>query len=225
MTTLVIAPHADDELLGCGGTLLRRRAEGIDVAWILDTEPQEDRSGPDPAIREREVHAVREGLGIAPDRLVRLNYPTTTLDMVPMSELVTRLASEIGRIGPSEVLIPHPADVHSDHRCVAEATIAATKWFRQPGITRVLAYETLSETEFGGGPAFRPDVYIDVSPYLDEKIVLLRHYASELGAFPFPRSETAVRALAAVRGATAGFTAAESFQIITAREPLSGTIA
>ena len=203
MTTLVIAPHADDELLGCGGTLLRRRAEGVDVAWILVTEPQEDRSGPDPAIREGEIDAVRQGLGIPPDRLVRLNYPTTTLDMIPMSELVTRLASEIGRVGPSEVLIPHPADVHSDHRYVAEATIAATKWFRQPGITRVLAYETLSETEFGGGPPFRPDVHIDVSPYLDEKIALLRHYASELGPFPFPRSETAVRALAAVRGATA----------------------
>ena len=38
MRTLVIGPHADDELFGCGGTLLRRRSEGHVVGWILMTD-------------------------------------------------------------------------------------------------------------------------------------------------------------------------------------------
>ena len=37
MKTIVIAPHPDDEVLGVGGTLLRRKAEGVAVAWLIVT--------------------------------------------------------------------------------------------------------------------------------------------------------------------------------------------
>lgn len=221
MTTLVIAPHPDDELLGCGGTLLRRKAEGSETAWILVTETRSGSIGPDPATRDREIESVRAGLDIPLDRLVRLGHATTTLDTVPVAELVGGLAAAISRIAPNEVLIPHPGDAHSDHRIVAEAAIAATKWFRQPSIMRILAYETLSETGLGAGPEFRPDVHIDISPWLDQKIELTRNYPSEFGMFPFPRSAESVRSLAAFRGSNSGFVAAEAFQVIVAREPLN----
>lgn len=223
MKTLVIAPHPDDELLGCGGTLLRRQAEGHETAWILVTEARGGGVGPDPTTREIEIASVRAGLGIPPERLVRLGHATTTLDTVPISELVGGLAAAISRIAPDEVLIPHSGDAHSDHRIVAEAAIAATKWFRQPSVMRILAYETLSETGLGSGPQFRPDVHIDISPWLDQKIELTRNYASEFGTFPFPRSEESVRSLAALRGSNSGFVAAEAFQVIVAREPLDGS--
>jgi LmbE family N-acetylglucosaminyl deacetylase len=219
VTTLVIAPHADDELLGCGGTLLRRRAAGRDVAWVLVTDAK-DGLGPPSDVRDAEIERVREGLGIPAPSLTRLGHGTTTLDTLPMSLLVAELSDVIQRTRPSEVLIPHPEDVHSDHRVTARAALAATKWFRGEGILRVLSYETLSETGIGGSSSFRPDIHIDISPWLDRKIALLQHYTTELGAFPFPRSEEAVRALAALRGANAGFRAAEAFQILSFREPL-----
>ena len=221
MTTLVIAPHADDELLGCGGTLLRRRTEGREVAWILVTEVK-DGIGPPPQVRDAEIERVQAGLGVSASSFVRLGHETTTLDTLPMSSLVTEFADAIASIRPSEVLIPHPEDAHSDHRVVARAAMAATKWFRGASILRVLAYETLSETGLGGASGFRPDVHIDISPWLDEKVELLKHYTSEMGAFPFPRSEDAVRALANLRGTSAGFSAAEAFQILSSREPLEG---
>lgn len=219
MTTLVIAPHADDELLGCGGTLLRRRAEGREVAWVLVTEVANG-VGPSPAVRDAEIEKVRAGLGIPTESFVRLGHETTRLDTLAVSTLVEELSNAVERLQPTEVLVPHPEDVHSDHRVVARAAIAATKWFREEGVLRVLAYETLSETGIGGTSAFRPDIHVDVSPWLDEKIDLLRNYPSELGTFPFPRSEQAVRALAALRGANAGFAAAEAFQILSSREPV-----
>ena len=219
MTTLVIAPHADDELLGCGGTLLRRRAEGHDVAWVLVTEVASG-VGPPAAARDTEIEKVRAGLDIPTGSFVRLGHETTRLDTLATSTLVAELSNAIERLQPTEVLLPHPEDVHSDHRVVARAAIAATKWFREEGVLRVLAYETLSETGIGGTSTFRPDIHVDVSPWMDEKIELLRHYASELGAFPFPRSEQAVRALAALRGANSGFEAAEAFQILSFREPV-----
>ena len=159
MTTLVIAPHADDELLGCGGMLLRRRAEGKETAWILVTETQRAGGEPDPATREREIETVRVGLDIPAERFARLGHPTTALDTVPMADLVGTLATLMKRMQPTEVLIPHFGDVHSDHRIVAEAATAATKWFRLDTIIRVLAYETLSETGFGGGTGFRADAH------------------------------------------------------------------
>lgn len=218
MTTLVIAPHADDELLGCGGLLLRRRAEGREVAWVLVTEVMSG-VGPSPAVRDAEVEKVRAGLGIPTESFVRLGHETTSLDTLATSTLVEELSTAIERLKPTEVLVPHPEDVHSDHRVVARAAIAATKWFRAEGLLRVLAYETLSETGIGGLSTFRPDIHVDVTPWLDAKVDLLKQYVSELGTFPFPRSEQAVRALAALRGANAGFEAAEAFQILSLREP------
>ena len=82
-----------------------------------------------------------------------------------------------------------------------------------------MAYETLSETEFGLDPdtGFHPNVFVDISSFLEHKIKLLQIYKSELGKFPFPRSETAVRALAQYRGATAVFEAGEAFQLLRER--------
>ena len=95
--------------------------------------------------------------------------------------------------------------------------VACTKCFRFHSIKRILAYETISETDFGMNPSyntFRPNVYIDISKYLEMKLEIMRIYASELGDFPFPRSEKAIRALAALRGAAAGCEAAEAFMLL-----------
>ena len=100
-----------------------------------------------------------------------------------------------------------------------DAASACCKWFRYPSVRRVLAYETLSETEFGLDPdtGFHPNVFVDIRPFLERKIELLQIYESEIGEFPFLRSATAVRALAQYRGATAGFEAAEAFKLLIDR--------
>jgi LmbE family N-acetylglucosaminyl deacetylase len=117
---------------------------------------------------------------------------------------------------PEEVFVPHPSDVHTDHRIVFDAVASCTKWFRYPSVKRVLAYETLSETDFGLGTnqAFRPNVFVNIEPYLAEKLQAMDIYVSELGVFPFPRSHEAIRALATLRGAASGFRAAEAFELL-----------
>ena len=66
MKTLVIAPHADDELLGCGGTMLRRFSEGGETSWLLITEINEENGWPPQKVLERqnEINKVRKGLSI-----------------------------------------------------------------------------------------------------------------------------------------------------------------
>ena len=217
--TLVIAPHPDDEVLGVGGTLLRRRAEGVKVAWLIVTAISVQSGWSDEKVNQRadEVNRVSQLFGF--DEVFTLNFPTTQLDRVPMSDLVAGISEAFRSFEPEEVFVPHPSDVHTDHRMVFDAAASCTKWFRYPSVKRVLAYETLSETDFGLGTdqGFRPNVFIDIEPFLDDKLRAMDIYASELGVFPFPRSHEAIRALAALRGAASGFKAAEAFELLRER--------
>jgi len=216
MKIIVIAPHPDDEVLGAGGTLLRRKAEGATVAWLTVTTITAGSCWSAEKIKQRidEIKSVTELFDF--DSVFELNFPTTQLDQVPMSDLVSAISDAFKKFEPEEVFVPHPADVHSDHRIVFDAVAGCTKWFRYPSIKRVLAYETLSETDFslGTNQGFRPNVFVNIEPYLDDKLRAMDIYASELGTFPFPRSHEAIRALATLRGAASGFKSAEAFELL-----------
>ena len=69
-------------------------------------------------------------------------------------------------------IIPHSGDIHTDHQIVNKALLSATKSFRCPFIKRILSYETLSETDFNLNPysKFIPNVFIDISHYIEEKL-------------------------------------------------------
>ncbi len=219
MKTLVVAPHPDDELLGCGGTILRRKTEGFKLGWLIVTGISEEFGWLQDRViqRDDEIAKVATGLGI--DQVFNLRLPTTKLDTIPMSELIQHLSQVFNEFEPEEVMVPHRGDVHSDHRIVFDAASACCKSFRYPSVRRILSYETLSETELGLDPqaGFYPNVFFDISNFLEQKIELLKIYQSELNTFPFPRSEDAVRALAKYRGASAGFLAAEAFQLLKER--------
>ena len=81
-------------------------------------------------------------------------------------------------------------------------------------------YETLSETEFNfiEDRTFRPNMFVNIHQYLDDKIEAMRIYESEIGEFPFPRSEKTMRSLAAFRGSQSGFEAAEAFELVYERK-------
>ena len=217
--TLVVAPHPDDEVLGVGGTLLRRKAEGAKVAWMIVTAISVESGWSEEKVKQRtnEIKRVTELFGF--DEVFTLNFPTTQLDRVSMSDLVAGISEVFRSFKPEEVFVPHPSDVHTDHRMVFDAVASCTKWFRYPFIKRVLAYETLSETDFGLGTVqgFRPNVFVDIEPFVEDKLRAMDIYASELGTFPFPRSHEAIRALAALRGAASGFMAAEAFELLRER--------
>lgn len=216
MKTIVVAPHPDDEVLGVGGTLLRRKAEGAKVAWLIVTAISAETGWSEEKVRQRsdEINRVRELFCF--DEVFMLNFPTTQLDRVPMSELVKAVSDVFSSFQPTEVFVPHSSDVHTDHRIVFDAVASCTKWFRYPSIKRILAYETISETDFslGGGESFRPNVFINITQFITGKLKAMSIYSSEVGAFPFPRSNEAIRSLASLRGAASGCDAAEAFMLL-----------
>lgn len=218
--TLIIAPHPDDEVLGAGGLLLRRKAEGAVLGWVIVTciSEQDGWAAERVSARDAEIAAAAREIGF--DDVFNLRLPTARLDELPMSTLVRLLGDVFKSFVPTEVLVPHRGDVHSDHRVVFDAVAACTKWFRYPSVRRVMSFEAASETEFGLSreTAFHPNFFVDIGDYLERKLELLKVYDSEIGEFPFPRSEKALRALAEWRGANSGCTAAEAFELLRERQ-------
>jgi LmbE family N-acetylglucosaminyl deacetylase len=219
MNILVIAAHPDDEVLGVGGTLLRRKAEGHSLGWLIVTSIDAANGWTDQQIsrRKQEVQKISQLFSFT--EVFELGIPTTQLDIVPMKELVGAIAAVFASFQPNEVFVPHWGDVHSDHQAVFRAVASSSKWFRSPSVNRILAYEIPSETDFGLNPneSFVPNVFIDISPYLSKKIEAMQIYESEHEKHPFPRSEDSIHALATVRGATSGFQFAEAFQLLRER--------
>jgi LmbE family N-acetylglucosaminyl deacetylase len=218
MKSLIIAPHPDDELLGCGGTLLRRLNNGGELAWLTMTKVEESYGWDKNFILEREgqISEVKKQLRIKDINHYALPFSAARLDTYPFSELVSNVARAIEHFQPEELFVPFWGDVHSDHRITFEIAMASSKWFRFPFIKRILAYETLSETELSPNilSPFLPNLFIDISAELESKLNLIKIYKSEIGEHPFPRSEIGVKTLAHFRGLQSGYTAAEAFQIL-----------
>jgi len=217
---LVVAPHPDDETIGCGGTLLRHKARGHEIAWVLVTGICEAHGWPPGTVQRRdaEIEKVRQLYGF--DVTYRLGFPTTRLDTLPIGDIVAAMSTAFAEFKPEEVLVPHRSDAHTDHKIVFDAAAACTKWFRYPTVRRVLAYETLSETDMALGLSgcFKANSFANITDFLERKLEIMQVYESEVGMFPFPRSLEALRALAALRGAGAGYAAAEAFELLRERE-------
>ena len=219
MRSLVVAPHPDDETLGAGGAILRRKSEGHETAWLIVTDLIEGGQWTKAQIskRNQEINEVAEILKF--DKVFRLNLPTTELDSIPLSRIVKKISRVFLDYQPNEVFVPHFADIHSDHKVVFQAVASCTKSFRYPSIMRVLAYETLSETEFNldRSMLFHPNYFMNIDDFIDIKCEAMNRFSSEVENFPFPRSYQAIKALANLRGAASGFQNAEAFEILRER--------
>lgn len=103
MKTIVISPHPDDEVLGVGGTLLRRKAEGAKVAWLIVTGISVQSGWSEEKVKQRddEIKRVNELFGF--DEVFALNFPTTQLDRIPMSDLVAGVSDVFKSFEPEEV--------------------------------------------------------------------------------------------------------------------------
>lgn len=214
-TVLVFAPHPDDETLGCGGSMLKWRAAGAAIHWVIATtvHPGVGYSEAHLQTREQEITAVAKFYDVA--SVHRFDYPAASLDRLPLAELIGKTAAVVNEVKPDTVLLPFRGDAHSDHRAVFDAGAACTKVFRYPFIRAVLAYETISETDFSlSEEQFRPNVFVDISKHLAGKVEAMSLYKGELGTPPFPRSIANIEAWATKRGAQAGCLAAEAFHLL-----------
>ncbi|WP_149709515.1 PIG-L deacetylase family protein, partial [Campylobacter concisus] len=209
----VIAVHPDDETLGCGGTLLKHKASGDEVHWLICTTI--DKTNSYYKTREDELKIVADAYKFNSVNNVRLK--TMQVDEYGMSSLIDKISNVINTIKPNIIYLPFKGDVHSDHRKIFEASYSCTKSFRYPFIKKIYMMEILSETEFAPSTkedSFIPNTFVDISAYFEKKIEIMKIFKSEISMHPFPRSERNLKSLATLRGATAGCEYAESFVLL-----------
>ncbi len=217
---LIISPHPDDESLGCGGSILRHISKGHDVYWLVCTEVDSDFGWEQKQIkkRESEISKVRRAYGFK--KYFNLKLPSSKLDDVPIQKIIKSIRTVVNQIEPNAVYIPFSYDVHTDHQIISKVFTSFIKWFRYPSINTVLMYETLSETNFNFSSSnnFTPNIYVDISQFIQKKIKICKIYESEIKPHPFPRSTQSINALSIIRGSEAGFEHAEAFQLVLKRE-------
>lgn len=213
---LIIAPHADDEVLGCGGTMARHVDNGDEVHVLVTTLG-------DPQIYPREVQeklhqelsAAHDVLGVSTVQFLEFFAPK--LDTIPGYELAGAIDGVIRSLQPNIIYVPHRGDLHRDHQEVYQATLVAARPINGCSVRQIFCYETLSETEWAaplGDQTFIPTVFVNITDYLERKIKAMGCYESQLKQPPHPRSLEALTALAKLRGATANLLAAEAFMLV-----------
>lgn len=217
-TVLVIAAHADDEILGCGGTIAKHVSEGdiVHILFLSDGVSSRDK-GNDTALDERKAMAVAAGKLLGTKPPIFLDFPDNRLDTVPLLEIVKKVETMVSETKPEIVYTHSNSDLNIDHRITHQATLTACRPVPGSSVRGIFAFEVRSSTEWGEvsvSSGFRPTRFVDISGYKAEKRKALECYSAELRDFPHPRSFEAIEALSIVRGSTVSVSAAEAFEVI-----------
>ena len=215
MKVLIFAPHRDDEILGCGGTMLKRKAAGDHITVCLVTAREGDVL---PACTQRihdEMKRCHEFIGV--DEYIGFPYGANKLELFTRLEFNKAFDDAVRKVQPDEVYLPFWGDMQKDHMMTVDGAMVALRPKNSYSPKRIYAYETLSETGINVpsvNNAFVPNVYEDISDHLEGKLKAMHFYRSQLHPFPDLRSIETVEALAKFRGATVNVKAAEAFMLI-----------
>jgi N-acetylglucosamine malate deacetylase 1 len=193
MNILVVAPHPDDEAIGCGGAICLHAARGDRVTALFMTSGELGLKQLPCAeawrVRETEAQEAAKVLGLA--GVTFLRCPDWLLGE-HVEETAVRLQKVLCDEKPHLLYLPHPGDAHPDHQAALPIVQAALRGHACP--PALLAYEVWT-------PLSEYDEVKDVSAEMDRKLAAIRCYRSQLGPFQYER---AARGLNEYRGAMAG---------------------
>ncbi|WP_169813159.1 PIG-L deacetylase family protein [Nocardia jejuensis] len=230
-TLLVLALHPDDEAIGCGGLISRVLGAGgrVFVLWvtIADIADFSEAGGSSAAQRREEMRRAHAFWPLTGSHLALPGQDyNLRLDTVPRAELIGLIERgehplSLAALAPTVVAIPDPSSYNQDHAALGTAAITALRpgpdtYRHQPSL--VPGYEEVGDCWNGGRPGPAPQMFVELSEHdLDRKIGGLAAHASQCRPHPHTRSEHALRALAAVRGAQSGYAFAEAFHCLRVR--------
>ena len=213
---LILAPHPDDEVLGCGATIKKLSDEGNQLFVLVLTRGSSKFYSDEKILNVRnEALQAHKLLGVK--QTFFLDFPAPELDTVPLADISREISKVLSDNKINVLYLPHRGDIHNDHRVVFNAGLVAARPVDAFTVTEIYAYETLSETEWAApfcDDAFIPTYFVNVENTLITKMEAIKCFKSQLKSFPNPRSVETIEALAKFRGATVGFKASEVFMVI-----------
>ena len=184
---LVIAPHADDEVLGCGGLISRVKKDGGKVYVLIfnvgSIEKHDNKKFTD--LRKKEAAAAMKFLKVDQyDTIFDSPNDNRYLDAKPLHELISKIETEskvsLAKIKPTIVAIPSINSHHQDHIHIFKACIAALRPLNKPIADVVISYEAPEHSRWSASGVFQPNLYIDIEKYLARKISAFYKYKSQI---------------------------------------------
>jgi LmbE family N-acetylglucosaminyl deacetylase len=165
---LVLAPHPDDEVIGCGGLVSLHLREKRQVRIVIATDGGQ---GGTPETREQESRRglARLGSGAEPEFL---GFPDRSFG----PEAQPLLRDALTRFRPDLILVPSPIEIHPDHLALArvfcDLVQSDPSLFADLATTRVAFYEV--------GQPLRPNAIVDITPVADAKFAAIAEHHSQL---------------------------------------------
>lgn len=211
---LVVAAHADDEVLGCGGTIAKHVENGDRVELIVMTDgvsSRTDLTNSESAFRTSMLENSCQILGVA--QVHQCNFPDNQMDSVPLLTIVQAVEDTLAQFTPDIVYTHCAWDLNIDHQLTHRAVMTACRPKPTSTINKILTFEVRSGTDWqpASQSQFSPNWFIDITNVWLKKQQALNAYDKEMMPWPHTRSIEAVKALAQSRGAQAGVEMAEAF--------------
>ena len=214
---LVIAPHSDDEVLGCGGLISKIKKEGGKVfVLIFNLGFEKDDTKESQEKRKNEVKEAMNTLKVDDYHLVH-DKPDNNrdLDMEPLHSLIEIIEStssvSLEKIAPTIVAIPTIFSHHQDHVHVHHACIAALRPISTPVSNIVLSYEAPEHSRWSSSGVFEPNLFVEIDDVIENKIIAFNKYRSQIR--PGSRDDDSIRNQAKYRGQEVGKNLCEAFYV------------
>ena len=213
--TLVISPHCDDEVIGCGGLMRKivKHGGNVTVAIVAtgDTMFYHVNRVVTAEEREEELKDSLACLGVGAYRIL-FSDKESIMDTVSIKEVVTAFDYLLQEIRPTAVLIPYPS-FHQDHKVTFDASFAALR----PSPTYVpklvgmyeYPFVTWSYERLNGGA-----LYVDISEEIQDKVNALRKHASQIREGRHAISPETIELWAERRGLEASIEYAELYRVL-----------
>ncbi|MCK4261090.1 MAG: PIG-L family deacetylase [Halanaerobiales bacterium] len=204
MNVLVIATHLDDEVIGCGGAILKHINDGDDVYVCFICGGTSVRYPDKELVETRRNHARKVGNLLGVKEIFFYDFPIIMLDTIPQLEIVTTLEEVIFKIKPEVIYTHYSDDINSDHKVVHDASLIWCRPSKTPFLKKVLFYEI-----FGSTRNFSPNYYVTTDEYIDQKLEALSMYTTETNVQT--RTVDTIKKVAQYRGAEINSDYAEGF--------------
>ena len=213
---LIVAAHPDDEVLGCGGTIAKHINKGDKVHVVFMTNGVGSRNTSSKEIQERQQAAKNAANILGVSSTQQFDFPDNKMDTVALLDVVQLIEEVIEKLQPEIIYTHHAGDLNIDHQITHKAVITACRPQPDFCVKEIYAFEVLSSTEWQtpGVLHFSPNVYIDITKFIDIKKKTLKIYSEEMRQPPHSRSVDNVLRINALRGNSIGVNYAEAFILL-----------
>ena len=216
----VVAAHPDDEVLGCGGTLLKHINEGDKVYVLFVSDGVSGRFNNNQDLKCKKEIIKRKQMAIKVAKLGNfkivdfLDLKNLELNSYPHNYLTNIIIKYFEKYKPDIVYTHYEHDLNIDHYHTFFSTFVASRPNNDFRIKKLLSFEVPSSTDWGvGNKSFVPNYFVDIKKYKSKKERLLKFYKYEMRLPPHSRSIKNINSLSIFRGGTVGLENAEAFVV------------